>query len=1102
MNGPPPTFLLPLLFLVDMLAWSVALANADDAHFFETKIRPLLVERCYPCHSQSKKQEGGLLLDSRDGWKLGGDSGPAIHPGDPLTSLLMERIQSDSPQTRMPPSNSGPALTAQQVADLTEWIRRGAYDPRMPSSATSPNVPWDITFQERMKWWSLQPIREPTPPEVSDGEWNHSLVDRFLRKAMDDQSVQPAVRADPSTLLRRVYLVLTGLPPTEATTQAFVEAASIDFSKAYQNVVDHLLKSPQFGERFARHWLDVVRYSETHGNEWNYDVPYAWRYRDYVIRAFHHDVPYDRFLREHLAGDLLTTARHSPEVPFDESPLGTAFFRFGEVNHDSCTQFPVIGYDILDNQLDTLTKAFQATTAACARCHDHKLDAISQRDYYALLAILRSSRPVLRTLTDQASLQATKNQLKDLQRSIREELIAQWRSDASSIQASQLHTLADAQSKTTPPLEDPIAVWFHLRQLDSQDLSVHWAEFCSQIQREKESREQFNRESFTLIADFRREIPEGWHTDGYGLREGPNPAGHLILADEGDRAIRSILPSALTTFSYSSRMNGALRSPTLQRTRGKISFEVIGNRFSLARLVFNNCQLNYDRQHSIHHDAWTWITIDWPDQTDLLKPYVELLTFWDNPKFPDPLGTLGKDIENQREPFEVHARDPRSWWGLRKIVVHDSKETPRPTLDHLTRYLAYPSPKSFDELASIYRSIATESLARWSEKEASDEDVLWLDWLIQHRLLSNSIDANPKLAALLKRYREIESKLPSPTTFPTLAEEGSPVTQPLFVRGDLSKPRDDISRGLLQMLSPLNVSIDPSSSGRLELADAIASPRNPLTARVMVNRVWQWIFGRGLVGTPDDFGHLGERPSHPELLDALAARFIEEGWSIQRLVRELVLSRAFQSDHKPSQSATLHDPQNRLLSYFAARRAEAEVIRDSLLSVSGRLDLRMYGPSVLPYRVAADTEKRLYVGPLDGDGRRSIYVKFQLMEQPAFLRAFNLPGGKLVEGKRGTSHTPEQSLAMLNDPLVLYLSEQWAKRLVEQHDASINDRLSSMFRTAFTRNPSESELDRFHHLVRSHSKQETTETEILKSLDAWREVAHTVFNLKEFIFIP
>ncbi len=411
----------------------------------------------------------------------------------------------------------------------------------------------------------------------------------------------------------------------------------------------------------------MVRFSETHGNEWNYDVPYAWRYRDYVIRAFHHDVPYDRFLREHIAGDLLSTRRLSPGLGFDESPLGTAFFRFGEVNHDSCTQFPVIGYDILDNQLDTLTKAFQATTAACARCHDHKLDAIAQRDYYALLAILRSSRPVMRTLPDQPSLPEIRRQLTDLQRDIRKELISQWRSDASSIQVSQLDALAEAHGKTSPPLENPISAWFQLRQTDSNDLSVRWSEFCSQIQREKESRDQFNRESFKIIADFRREIPMGWYTDGHGLRDGPNLSGHLVIADEGDRAVRSILPSGLTTFSLSNRMNGALRSPTLQRTHGKISFEVMGSRFSLARLVFNNCQLNYDRQHSIHHDGWTWITIDWPEQTDSLKPYIELLTFWDNPKFPDPLGTLGKDIENQREPFDAHSKDPRSWWDCEEL---------------------------------------------------------------------------------------------------------------------------------------------------------------------------------------------------------------------------------------------------------------------------------------------------------------------------------------------------------------------------------------------------------------------------------------------------
>jgi Protein of unknown function (DUF1553) len=312
-----------------------------------------------------------------------------------------------------------------------------------------------------------------------------------------------------------------------------------------------------------------------------------------------------------------------------------------------------------------------------------------------------------------------------------------------------------------------------------------------------------------------------------------------------------------------------------------------------------------------------------------------------------------------------------------------------------------------------------------------------------------------------------------------------------------------VGRRYLRVIDSEDRSSPLDGSGRANVAEQIANPMNPLTARVMVNRVWQWVFGRGLVGTPDDFGHLGEKPTHPELLDDLAARFVAEGWSVKRLVRELVTSRAFQLAAAPVVGTREIDPDNALLSHYPARRAESEVIRDSLLAVSGRLDGKLYGPSVHPYREKADTEKRLYAGPLDGDGRRSLYIKFQLMESPHFLNAFNLPGGKVTEGRRDTSNVPAQSLALLNDPFVLDMADRWAVSLLGDGCATIPSRVDAMFRAALGRPGSETEIERFTAVVHTFANMHgVAANDIMSSRLVWKDAAHAIFNFKELIFVP
>ncbi|WP_395744104.1 DUF1549 and DUF1553 domain-containing protein [Prosthecobacter sp.] len=968
----------------------------------------------------------------------------------------------------------------------------------MQAADTKAAKTWEQEFAARKGWWALQPETDSKPPVVRDEAWSHSAVDRFLRARMEAVNVVPAAMAEPRVLIRRATLVLTGLPPTPEEVNAFVTAWSRDARGAYEALVDRLLASPHFGERFARHWMDVVRFSETNGSEFNYDVPFAWRYRDYVIRAFNGDVPYDHLVREHIAGDLLPQPRRNPADDLNESAIGTAFYRFGEVSQQSCVEFRIVGFDIADNQLDTLTKTFQASTVACARCHDHKLDAILTKDYYALLGVLRSSRAVQRTLDGPAANRAPMERLRALKQQLRTALAAVWREEASAINAESFAKLSSA---APPPVGDPLHAWHALSKVPAQGIAETWSKLAAEQAGASAAAAEFNRKNFTTLADFRSGF-NGWTTDGMGLRDGTGRSGDFAVACEGGSAVKAVLPAGAFTFALSDKLNGALRSPPLKRTQGNVSFEVVGGHNSLARLVFNNCQLSA-HQKSLHHQDWTWLTVPFPGGTDDLHPYAELMTFWDNPKFPEPQGDgTDKDSGVQRGTWSEHAKNPRTWWGVRRIVMHNVGEPPKDELTRLAHLFEGAPPASMDAAAARYAQIAQQAVAAFAADQAGDDEVAWLEWLIKRGLLSNRADASPKVARLIGEYRAVEGRdLSLPHMMPGVADEGAGFEQALLARGDIMKPGAPVAHGYLEALS--SPAFTSKGSGRRELADLIASADNPLTARVMVNRIWQWIFGVGLVRTPDDFGHLGEQPSHPQLLDHQARRFVAEGWSVKKLVRALVLSRAFQSAAVPTPSASERDPQNTLLSHFSARRAEAEVIRDAMLAASGRLDATLFGPSIDPYREQPDRQSRLFAGPLDGNGRRSIYIKFQLLEAARFLSAFNLPGGKVAEGRRDSSNVPAQSLALLNDPFVIAMAEAWAGRLVKDGGTSIDTRVEAMFQTALNRPPSPAERARVGTAIKSFASQHQVAPEgLLASRAVWKDAAHAFFNFNEFIFIP
>lgn len=1107
--------------LVLLVAASAAhAASPAGLELFEKKVRPVLVEHCYKCHSVGpKKPKGGLALDSRDGLLKGGESGPALVPGRPDESRLIRAVRYTDDALLMPPKGKLPASV---IADLEEWARIGAPDPRTgPAAVTSSS--WQEVLRSRGKWWSLQPVRRPAVPLPSTA-WSDDPVDHFVLARLDAAGLAPATPADRRTLLRRASLVLTGLLPSARDVEEFVADPS---PAAYERVVDRLLASPHFGERWARHWMDVVRFTETHGSEWNYEVHHAWRYRDYLIRAFNADVPFDQLIREHIAGDLLSRPRYNDRERFNEPVIGTAFWRFGEANHDDCIEFRGIGFDIADNQIDTLGKAFLGMTIACARCHDHKLDAVSMKDYYGLLGMLRSSRPVSHTIDAPEVNAALQEKLRAIKDDLRRELGALWQREAAEMGRYLLAAQARrdkrpdaatrAQGLETARLQDWVVAlgdakpgpdsflhpWLAIRSRAANEVATTWQRTGTDYEQELHRRAQANAQGFVSFGDFRAGVPSGWQATGQGLRGGPTRAGEFTVALEGDGAVGALLPAGLYTHGLSEKLNGALRSPVIASGHKHLSLRVLGGRTAAARLVSNNCQLNYKNYRVLKSAEPTWLTFSVPEDAAALRAYVELMTKFDSPKYPDQLGTLSGDDTNQRVPWEQAATDPRSFFGISRAVLHDGPTAPVDEPTYLRPLFAGPAARSLEDAAARYTAVSAATVRAWIEGRASDDDVRWLDGLLRRGLLSNARKAMPRLDTLIAKYRDLEKRLQLPRIVPGLADTGDAYDQPVLVRGDARKPSEPAPRRFVEVLTKSGVPFGSHGSGRLRLAECIASSDNPLTARVFVNRAWHHVFGAGLVRTTDDFGHVGDLPSHPELLDHLASRFVDEGWSLKRLLRSLVLTQTFRMGNRAGARGKEIDPQNRLLSHYPARRMEAEAVRDAILTVSGRLDPALYGPSVPTYREKANEDRRLFPGPLDGRGRRSIYLKVSLMEVPHFLGAFNVPGGKVAQGRRDVTNVPAQALALLNDPFVLQQAAVWAERLVSSVDADAGHRIERMFRAALGRPPTADERARFvaaaTELAVLHDVAADT---LLSSRVVWQDLAHVLFNFEELLSIP
>ncbi|MBB5033780.1 PSD1 and planctomycete cytochrome C domain-containing protein [Prosthecobacter vanneervenii] len=781
----------PLSFLAVFVASSGSLLHAADPiaakiEFFEKKIRPLLADHCYTCHSADTKPDGGLRVDDLKGLLNGGKSGPAVVAGDPAKSLLLQRVSHADPKKQMPKDSD--ALTAAQVADLTTWIKDGAEWPR---ERIPPSLGRSIPEFEKLKrtHWAWQPLTQPKVPEIQQAAWAEDEVDRFILARLEDKKLSPVPDADRITLIRRITFDLTGLPPSPSETQNFLSDQS---AHAFAKVVDRLLESPAFGEHWGRHWLDVARYGESTGPSRNIPYPHAWKYRDYVIDALNSDVPFDRFIQEQVAGDLLPAGSDAER---DRLHTATGFLALGvkDVNQRFKERFIM---DNVDEQIDAVTRSLLALTVNCARCHDHKFDPVSTSEYYALAGIFTSTE----------SSAGVRNKM-----------------GGGGLDYYDPATLIRLSTKLPPPPEEKV-----------KDLEVRLAEA-------KKAWEEI------------RGTPEG-----------------LKLAADG--------------------------KPTQRPFR-----------------------LRYEALQG-----------EWLSLTD-----------------PAARGAV------------VHG-------------VHDASHV-------------------------------------------ADTEVR--------------------------------------------------------IRGEAERLGPTVERGFLSTVQvPGAPPINRSQSGRLELAQWLSSPQNPLTARVAVNRIWQHLFGEGIVSTVDNFGVNGARPSHPELLDHLAQRFIAGGWSVKKLARSIALSHAYRLGTQAPATHLEQDPANRLVWRHSPRHLSAEELRDAMLLSAGQLSVR---PATSPASTLRMVEMRDN-GPeaagihtaADQDRHRSIYLPLLRGVTPHALEVFDPVDQTLVTGRRATTTVPTQALYLLNSGFVRQQSLSMARHLLSLQP---DQRISQAWWLTLGREPTPKEYARSARFIADYA---------------------------------
>jgi hypothetical protein len=934
----------------------------ESIEFFEKRIRPLLTEKCYKCHSAgAEKIKGGLLLDSRSGWMKGGESGPVILPGDPEKSRLIHAVRYTDSSLQMPPKE---ILSTAQIVDFETWVRMGAPDPRTEAEPSR-----IMQLAPATNHWAFLRPRDSSPPKIKAKNWPHSPIDNFILAELEKRKLKPGPPADKGTLIRRATFDLTGLPPKREEIEAFLADNS---SNAFVKVVDRLLAAPQYGERWGRHWLDVARYADSNGLEINLPYENAWRYRDYVVRAFNADKPFGQFIREQVAGDLLPSDSDDQRY---EQLIATGFLMLGpKLLFERKGKLEM---DIVDEQIDVTTRAFLGLTVSCARCHDHKFDPIPTRDYYALAGIFASTA-----------------------------------------------TLAnDAQPMRGPPRwrERPLATPEKAKAVEDHALAVSKLEASLEAARE-----------------MKKALPGGVSSSELAGIVVDNTAAQLTGAwKESLYATNFIDKNYLQDGNTGKGKKSARFVPDLPET-GRYEVQI-------AYVQRNNRAKNVP------------VTVHAANETRTV-----LIDQTEPPTIDNVFASLG-DFE-----FEAgtHGAVVISNQGTEGFVTIDAVRFVPASMDMTMKTRA-------GQMAKAKRS-GTETMDRTGYQ-------------------------------LLEDLNQLRAKAPPPVPMAMAAQDGAIHNGRINLRGDPEKLGSEVPRGFLSVLEK---TVTPSTplpdvaSGRLELADWIASHQNPLTARVAVNRVWHHLFGGRLVESVDNFGALGERPTHPELLDYLALRFMEQGGSFKRTIRSLMLSSTYQMSSELDPVAYARDPENKWMWRMNRRRLDAEAIRDAVLAVSGQLDSTM-GGSLSPTNDAPPGAVSMVSNSQVPDTRRSLYLPVIRNDTPDMFQVFDFADPHVITGKRHITTAPTQALFMMNSPFMLARARQWSEALTATTPADDALRVASAYMQAFGRPAVAEEAERaLQFLARYQAALEKKEPEMEKRrLLAWQSFCHALLASTELRFI-
>ena len=890
---------------------------ADPVEFYKSTIRPLLAKHCYTCHTSTKM--AGLRLDGREALLKGGQSGPAIAPGRADESLLIRAVSHTHERLKMPPDGR---LSDEQIESLKAWITAGAHFDTASTEPTQTASSDPVWKADQREFWAFQPVKRPALPAVRDGAWTRSPIDYFVLAKLAEKGLQPAPPADKRTLLRRVTYDLIGLPPSPEEYEAFLNEES---PEAFPRVVERLLDSPLYGERWGRHWLDVARYAEEDALGLGPDpFPNSFRYRDWVVAAFNQDMPYDLFVKAQIAGDLLEDGSETKLKPgLGLLALGPWYYKIVEP--------PKARADELHDRIDVLSRGFLGLTVACARCHDHKYDPISTRDYYALGGVLTSTKYKEFPLAESNVVKAYDDQKQKI--------------DALEKAVKQL--LADEAK----------ALGLRLAKDSAQYLSAAWS-----------------------------------------LASGRGTAEAIAQQENLDRE-------------------------TLERWRAYLSAQ---------------------KEHPYLH--W-WDELGSDAGPANVREHVERFQ------------TLLDDLIEEQKEIEKHNQQ----------VIEEHKKSTDPY-----------------DLFCVGCNAETKALER-------DKYILWTE-LFEEKRETNGRDK--KAGVLFYSDESIERFLPDetkadlgekqaelkslkkslPERYPFLhviTDKKNPQDMRRHVRGDPYNLGEVVPRRFLSIFG--DAARFQEGSGRLALADEIASAENPLTARVLVNRVWHHHFGHGLVRSLSNFGQVGDRPSHPELLDYLVGRFIDSGWSVKQLHREILLSSTYQMSSKHSGHNFQVDPGNRWLWRANRRRLDVEALRDSMLFVTAELDLTEGGP-------AFKWE--------DGARRRTLYGTVSRYRLERLLTLFDFPDPAATAEMREVTNTPLQRLFFLNSELITDRSRGLTARLEKEAGEDPEARIRRAYWLLFGRSPRAEEL----RLAQSFLVE-------MNGQQPWQHLAQILLSSNEFVFV-